>query len=159
MGVGGTADCSAKRGGNKRTVDVREVVNGLMYVLRTGCQWRAIPKDLPPRSTVHDYFDLWAWDGTLDRIEPQQQAPSDGISSASACNCSGNDLHHQANYPSRHYCYCPKDVRALTKHNHADRYKSRQGRDKRADGTEELRRINLSTGTASRRSAIRFFKR
>src|ERR1700730_13944127 len=58
----------AKRGGNKRTVDVRQVVNGLMYVLSTGCQWRAIPKDLPPRSTVHDYFDLWAWDGTLDRI-------------------------------------------------------------------------------------------
>src|SRR6476469_8891076 len=51
----------AKRGGNKRTVDVREVVNGLMYVLSTGCQWRAMPKDLPPRSTVHDYFDLWAW--------------------------------------------------------------------------------------------------
>jgi transposase len=58
----------AKRGGNKRTVKVREVVNGLMYVLSTGCQWRAIPKDLPPRSTVHGYFDLWAWDGTLDRI-------------------------------------------------------------------------------------------
>src|SRR6202035_5385847 len=58
----------AKRGGNKRTVDVREVVNGLMYVLSTGCQWRAIPKDLPPRSTVHGYFDLWTWDGTLDRI-------------------------------------------------------------------------------------------
>jgi transposase len=58
----------AKRGGNKRTVDVREVVNGLMYVLSTGCQWRAIPKDLPPRSTVHGYFDLWDYDGTLDRI-------------------------------------------------------------------------------------------
>jgi transposase len=39
-----------------------------MYVLSTGCQWRAIPKDLPPRSTVYDYFDLWSWDGTLDRI-------------------------------------------------------------------------------------------
>jgi transposase len=58
----------AKRGGNKRQVDIREVVNGLMYVLSTGCQWRAIPKDLPPRSTVHGYFDLWAYDGTLDRI-------------------------------------------------------------------------------------------
>ena len=34
----------------------------------TGCQWRAIPKDLPPRSTVHDYLDLWSYDGTLDRI-------------------------------------------------------------------------------------------
>jgi transposase len=58
----------AKHGGHKRTVDVREVVNGLMYVLSTGCQWRAIPKDLPPRSTVHGYFDLWSWDGTLDRL-------------------------------------------------------------------------------------------
>jgi transposase len=58
----------AKRGGNRRTVSVREVVNGLMYVLSSGCQWRAIPKDLPPRSTVYDYFDLWSWDGTLDRI-------------------------------------------------------------------------------------------
>ena len=48
---------AAKRGGNRRTVDVREVVNGLMYVLSTGRQWRAIPKDLPPRSTVHGYFD------------------------------------------------------------------------------------------------------
>ena len=58
----------AKRGGNRRTVNEREVINGLMYVLSTGCQWRAIPKDLPPRSTVYDYFDLWSWDGTLDRI-------------------------------------------------------------------------------------------
>src|SRR5215471_2335313 len=59
---------AGQRGGNKRTVDLREIVNGLMYILSTGCQWRAIPKDLPPRSTLHDYFDLWNWDGTLDRI-------------------------------------------------------------------------------------------
>ena len=58
----------AKRGGNKRTVNIREVVNGLMYVLSTGCQWRYIPKDLPPKSTVNDYFSLWDYDGTLDRI-------------------------------------------------------------------------------------------
>jgi transposase len=57
-----------RRGGNRRHVDVREVMNGIMYVLSTGCQWRAIPKDLPPRSTVHDYLDLWSYDGTLDRI-------------------------------------------------------------------------------------------
>ena len=37
-----------------------------MYILSTGCQWRALPKDLPPRSTVHDYLGLWNWDG--DRI-------------------------------------------------------------------------------------------
>lgn len=57
-----------KRGGARRTVIMREVVNGLMYILSTGCQWRAIPKDLPPRSTLYDYFDLWSWDGTLDLI-------------------------------------------------------------------------------------------
>src|SRR4051794_19999258 len=58
----------AKRGGRKRTVDVREVLNGIFYVLATGCQWRALPKDLPPKSTVHDYLSLWAWDGTLGRL-------------------------------------------------------------------------------------------
>jgi transposase len=58
----------AKRGGGKRTVNLREVVNGVMYVLSTGCQWRYIPKDLPPRSTVNGYFCLWNWDGTLERI-------------------------------------------------------------------------------------------
>src|SRR5713101_359722 len=57
-----------KTGGGKRTVVMREVVNGLMYILSTGCQWRAIPKDLPPRSSVHDYFDLWTYDGTLEQI-------------------------------------------------------------------------------------------
>ena len=52
----------------KRRVAIREVINGVMYILSTGCQWRALPKDLPPRSTVHDYLGLWNWDGTLDRI-------------------------------------------------------------------------------------------
>ncbi len=59
---------SATRGGGKRKVDIRQVVNGLMYVLSTGCQWRAIPKDLPPKSGVYGYFDLWTYDGTLDRL-------------------------------------------------------------------------------------------
>ena len=58
----------AKPGGNKRSVDIREVVNGLMYILSTGCQWRAIPRDLAPRSTVYDYMGRWSWDGTLERI-------------------------------------------------------------------------------------------
>src|ERR1700693_6097671 len=57
-----------KPGGGKRTVIMREVVNGLMYVLSTGCQWRAVPKDLPPKSTIYEYFDLWTYDGTLERI-------------------------------------------------------------------------------------------
>ncbi len=59
---------AAKHGGRKRTVDVREVVNGIMYVLSTGCQWRYVPKDLPPKSTLYDYFDLWTYDGTLETI-------------------------------------------------------------------------------------------
>jgi transposase len=58
----------AKRGGRKRRVVVREVVNGVMYVLSTGCQWRYIPKDLPPRSTVHDYLTRWSYDGTIEKI-------------------------------------------------------------------------------------------
>jgi len=58
----------AKRGGRPRTVDVREVLNAIFYVLSTGCQWNAIPSDLPPRSTVWDYLDLWEWDGTIARV-------------------------------------------------------------------------------------------
>ena len=57
-----------KRGGRKRSVDVREVLNGIFYILSTGCQWNALPKDLPPKSTIYDYLDLWDWDGTLERI-------------------------------------------------------------------------------------------
>ena len=58
----------AKKGGNKRTVDERQIVNGLMYILSTGCQWASLPTDLPPRSTVNDYFRRWDDDGTLDRM-------------------------------------------------------------------------------------------
>jgi len=39
-----------------------------MYILSTGCQWASLPKDLPPRSTVNDYFCRWDYDGTLDCI-------------------------------------------------------------------------------------------
>ena len=58
----------ARRGGRRRTVNVREVLNAIFYVLSTGCQWNALPKDLPPKSTAHFYFMLWDWDGTLERI-------------------------------------------------------------------------------------------
>jgi transposase len=58
----------ARPGGNRRHVDEREVANGLMYILSTGCQWRAIPKDLPARSTLYRYFDEWSYDGTLERM-------------------------------------------------------------------------------------------
>jgi transposase len=58
----------AKRGGPRREVVVRDVLNGVMYILSTACQWRALPKDLPPRSTVHRYFQRWDYDGTLMKI-------------------------------------------------------------------------------------------
>jgi len=58
----------AKHGGPPREVDIRAVIGGLLYVLETGCPWRHLPKDFPPKSTVHSYFELWAWDGTLERI-------------------------------------------------------------------------------------------
>jgi len=47
---------------------MREVFNGILYLLSTGCQWRAIPKDLPPRSTLFHYLAGWEADGTLRRI-------------------------------------------------------------------------------------------
>jgi transposase len=58
----------AKRGGRRREVNVREVLNAIFYVLSIGCQWQARPKDLPPKSTAHQHFGLWDWDGTLERI-------------------------------------------------------------------------------------------
>jgi transposase len=58
----------AKHGGRKREIDVREVLNGIFYILSTGCQWRALPKEFPPDSTVRWYLGLWEWDGTLLRI-------------------------------------------------------------------------------------------
>jgi putative transposase len=55
-------------GGRPRTTNLRDVVDAILYVLRTGCQWRYLPKDFPPRSTVWRYFDEWRHNGTLDRI-------------------------------------------------------------------------------------------
>lgn len=48
--------------------DRRLVLDAILYVLTTGCQWRQLPKDFPPKSTVHDYFVDWHCDGTLTRI-------------------------------------------------------------------------------------------
>ena len=55
-------------GGRPRKTDPRDVVDAILYVLRTGCQWRYLPKDFPPKSTVWRYFDEWRHNGTLDTI-------------------------------------------------------------------------------------------
>jgi transposase len=76
----------AMRGGGKRTVDMRESINGVMCVLSAGYHWRYIPKVLPPRSTLHDYFSRWAYDGTLEKIHYALYvipSPSDGDRHAS----------------------------------------------------------------------------
>jgi transposase len=52
----------------ERRTDQREILNAILYVLATGCQWRALPRDFPAKSTVHDYFVEWHCDGTLTRL-------------------------------------------------------------------------------------------
>lgn len=62
----------ARPGGRPRTADVREVVSGVLYVLRSGCDWRILPHDLPPHDTVYGYFRDWqrtgAWEGMHDTL-------------------------------------------------------------------------------------------
>src|SRR6201992_1835245 len=55
-------------GGRPRKTNLRDVVDAVFYILRTGCQWRYLPKDFPPRSTVWRYFDEWRHNGPLDAI-------------------------------------------------------------------------------------------
>jgi transposase len=55
-------------GGRPRITELRAVVDAILYMLRTGCQWRYLPKDFPPKSTVWRYFDEWRHNGTLDAI-------------------------------------------------------------------------------------------
>jgi len=59
---------AAKPGGRPREVDLREVVNAILYVNRSGCQWDMLPHDFPPRSTVYEYFGAWRDDGTWERV-------------------------------------------------------------------------------------------
>ncbi len=57
-----------QHGGRPREVNVREVVNTILYLNRTGCQWGMLPHDLPPKSTVYGYFTQWRDDGTWQRM-------------------------------------------------------------------------------------------
>ena len=58
----------ARRGGRPRKVNMREVVNTVLYLTRTGCQWDMLPHDLQPKSTAYEYFSQWRDDGTLTKI-------------------------------------------------------------------------------------------
>ena len=58
----------AKPGGRYRSVNLREVLNGILYLLRTGCSWRQLPHDFPPWGTVHYYYRRFRLDGTWKKI-------------------------------------------------------------------------------------------
>ncbi len=58
----------APGGGRHRTVDLRELVNAILYRLRSGCAWEMLPHDFPPKSTVYEYFCRWRTDGTWQRL-------------------------------------------------------------------------------------------
>jgi len=65
---------AAKPGGRPRSVDLREVVNAMLYLLRGGCAWRLLPHEFPPWGTVWTYFRRWRDDGTLDRLHDELRA-------------------------------------------------------------------------------------
>jgi len=58
----------AKPGGRRREVDMREVINGILYILRTGAGWRHLPHDFPPHQTIYEYYNAWRKDGTWTTI-------------------------------------------------------------------------------------------
>ena len=58
----------ARRGGRKRTVDVRAILNAIFYVLDNGIKWRSLPHDYPKWQTVYWYFNLWSKDGSIEKI-------------------------------------------------------------------------------------------
>jgi transposase len=62
---------SAQATGRLRQVDLREIINGIFYVLREGCSWRALPHDLPPWQTVYNYFRHWQRLGVWQKIHTQ----------------------------------------------------------------------------------------
>jgi putative transposase len=64
----------AKKGGRPRTANMREVCNAIFYVLRTGCQWNSLPKDLPAYSTTYYYFRRWQKYGVWEQINAALRA-------------------------------------------------------------------------------------
>ena len=59
---------AARQGGRPRSTCLRQVVNAIFYLLQTGCQWRMLPRDFPPRSTVYGYFRAWIAAGVWARL-------------------------------------------------------------------------------------------
>jgi putative transposase len=97
-------------GGRPRKTSMRDVLDAVFYVLRTGCQWRYLPKDFPPKSTVWGYFDQWRHNGTLDalhdrlrervrkREEPGRPRRTASIDSQSVDSSSGGEARGRDNH-------------------------------------------------------------
>jgi putative transposase len=99
-------------GGRPRTTDLRDALDATLYILRTGCQWRHLPVDSPPKSTAWRYFDEWRHDGTLDRThgtprrkvrtpeKPYQPRTPAGADSQSVDTTSGGEARGRDNHKS-----------------------------------------------------------
>lgn len=106
-------------GGRPRKTALRDILDAIFYVVRTGCQWRYLPKDFPPKSTVWGYFDRWRRDGTLDLVhdilrdrvrkqekpgQPRRTASIDSqsVDASSGGEARGRDNHKNVDGRKRH---------------------------------------------------------
>src|SRR5215831_6666142 len=96
-------------GGRPRETSMRDVLDAILYLVRTGCQWAYLPKDFPPKSTVWGYFDTWRSNGTLEAIhdklrdrvrkqeKPRQPRRTASIDSQSVDSNSGGEARGRDN--------------------------------------------------------------